>query len=104
MYLNLWAIHHDPNYWDKPEQFNVERFLSPEGKLIKHDAFMPFSVGRRSCPGEPLAQVELFMYLTMTLQRFKVEAPKGVKISLEPVMAGISMVPNRVALVFKNRK
>ena len=28
-------------------RFNPERFLSPSGKLIKHEHFVPFGVGKR---------------------------------------------------------
>ncbi len=34
-------IYHDIIYF----RFNPERFLSPTGKLIKHEHFVPFGVG-----------------------------------------------------------
>ncbi|KAI1278131.1 Cytochrome P450 2J2 [Halotydeus destructor] len=104
IYVNFFAIHNDPNYWDEPETFKVERFLTPEGnKLVKHEAFMPFSTGRRSCPGEPLAQVELFVYLVMTLQRYKIQPPDGVELSLQGDIAGFAWVPKNLHLVFSKR-
>ncbi|GBN35263.1 Cytochrome P450 2U1 [Araneus ventricosus] len=44
---NLWALHRDPNYWDNPEKFRPERFLTADGtKLIKQpQSYAPFSVG-----------------------------------------------------------
>ncbi|GFY71585.1 cytochrome P450 2B15 [Trichonephila inaurata madagascariensis] len=44
---NLWALHHDPEYWDKPDEFQPERFLTDDGtKLIKQfPSYAPFSVG-----------------------------------------------------------
>ena len=53
---NVRYIHYDPRNWDKPEEFRPERFLCADGKTFKkHDAFMPFSVGKRQCLGETLA-------------------------------------------------
>ena len=41
-----YALHHDPNYWDRPSEFRPERWLSDNGQLIKHDNFMPFGIGK----------------------------------------------------------
>jgi len=42
----LYTMHHDKNYWDKPEEFNLNRWFSSDGQLLKHsDHFMPFSTG-----------------------------------------------------------
>ncbi|XP_055941687.1 cytochrome P450 2U1-like [Argiope bruennichi] len=47
MTANLWVLHHDPNYWDEPEEFRPERFLTADGtKIIKQpQSYAPFSVG-----------------------------------------------------------
>ena len=43
---NFWAVHNDPNLWNKPDQFNPNRFLTNDGKeLIKTDYLIPFSIG-----------------------------------------------------------
>ena len=44
--FNLQSVHHDPKYWTQPEDFNPERWLGPDGKLLKKEAFIPFSVGK----------------------------------------------------------
>ena len=38
---------------------------------------MPFSGGRRNCPGEPLARPRLFLVLTYLLQSFTFSPPDG---------------------------
>ncbi|XP_013420531.1 cytochrome P450 2U1 isoform X4 [Lingula anatina] len=73
---NLWAVHHDPEAWGDPEVFRPERFQDKEGHLISHEAYMPFSVGRRSCLGEQLAKKEFFLVYTSLLQRFTFSFPK----------------------------
>jgi len=42
---NLYGVHHDPRYWEKPMEFLPERFLHSDGTLKTSDAFIPFSVG-----------------------------------------------------------
>ena len=44
---NLWAIHHDPDFWEEPERFNPERFLSEDGRVDPHEEHLiPFSIGK----------------------------------------------------------
>ncbi|CAM9982440.1 unnamed protein product [Lampetra fluviatilis] len=68
--LNLWACHVDPRVWARPLLFDPERFLDPHGRLRRRDAFMPFGIGRRSCLGESLARVELFLFFSALMQEF----------------------------------
>lgn len=44
---NLWAIHHDRDYWGKDaDEFRPERFLEDGKSLKKRDHLMPFSIGK----------------------------------------------------------
>ena len=49
--------------------FRPERFLSSNGKCEQDEQFIPFSVGKRRCPGESLAKIELFQFVTGPLER-----------------------------------
>lgn len=46
--IHIPGLHYNPKYWDDPEEFVPERFLDPKWN---RDAFIPFSVGPRSCIG-----------------------------------------------------
>ncbi|XP_024539376.1 3,9-dihydroxypterocarpan 6A-monooxygenase-like [Selaginella moellendorffii] len=52
--INIWAIGHDPRHWEKPEVFRLERFLGDRAKS-NQELMIPFSAGRRTCPGMPIA-------------------------------------------------
>ncbi|CAG7785092.1 unnamed protein product, partial [Allacma fusca] len=50
---NIYAAHHDKDFWGDPEVFRPERFLDPSGtKVLTKEALMPFSTGKRICLGE----------------------------------------------------
>ena len=56
IYINLWALHRDPNHWENPLEFRPERFQ--ENKLDvrgQHFHYLPFGSGKRMCPGISLA-------------------------------------------------
>ncbi|XP_030303873.1 cytochrome P450 2K6 isoform X1 [Calypte anna] len=89
----LASVLRDKSHWEKPDNFYPEHFLDSEGKFVKKEAFIPFSAGRRSCAGETLAKMELFLFFTSLLQRFTFQPPPGVSITdldLSPAAGGIS--------------
>ncbi|EEC05604.1 cytochrome P450, putative, partial [Ixodes scapularis] len=72
--INVRAVLRNPAYWSNPDDFDPTRFLTNDGdKLVKKgDAFIPFGVGKRSCPSQSLAIVEMFLYIATLLQKFNV--------------------------------
>ena len=99
--FNQWAIHHDEREWKNPELFKPERWLEEDGSLIpvKNRSYMPFGVGRRSCIGEALAKVELFLFLSNFLYRYEVKQTPGAPPDLDGIFTvTFSPKPFRVVL------
>lgn len=82
----LHSILRDKSYFEKPDGFYPEHFLDPEGNFKKNEAFIPFSIGKRSCAGETLAKMELFLFFTTLLQNFTFQPTPGAKLDLTPAL------------------
>lgn len=68
--LNIHALHRNPHYWDKPNDFYPERFLhATENKHL--DAFMPFSTGPHTCIGSHFAMTEGILLLATFAQHVR---------------------------------
>ncbi|KAM6327207.1 cytochrome P450 2J2-like [Podargus strigoides] len=71
---SLTSIMFDNNVWETPDTFNPQHFLG-KGQYRRREAFLPFSAGKRACPGEQLARTELFIFFTALLQKVTFRAP-----------------------------
>nr|AGI92303.1 cytochrome P450 CYP307A1 [Laodelphax striatellus] len=78
IFLNNYSLSMDPALWDEPEKFKPERFISPEGHIVKPDHFLPFGGGRRSCMGYKMVQLIGFSILGSILHRFHLSPVEGV--------------------------
>lgn len=82
VFLNVWTMHRDPEFWDNPYEFRPERFLGDGIKLDYHGNshhYLPFGVGRRICAGLPLGERMLMHLLASLLHLFEWNSPNGVE-------------------------
>ncbi|KAM4641736.1 cytochrome P450 2C11-like [Discoglossus pictus] len=90
----LTSVHYDPTQFEEPYKFNPNNFLDENGCFKKKDSLMPFSAGKRICPGESLARMELFIYFTTMLQKFNfLPMIDRDDINIRPVMTGLTSIP-----------
>ncbi|KAL5998225.1 hypothetical protein ACLOJK_009163 [Asimina triloba] len=82
--INTWAIGMDPKFWENPEKFQPERFLSSSSSCSQvdfggHDyQLIPFGAGRRGCPAIHFAIATIEMVLANLVYHFDWEMPKGM--------------------------
>ncbi|GMT29234.1 hypothetical protein PFISCL1PPCAC_20531, partial [Pristionchus fissidentatus] len=57
-----------PKEFERPDYFCPERHINEEGQFLKDPRITPFSVGKRSCLGETLARMEIFVMFTAFVQ------------------------------------
>ncbi|XP_073962893.1 cytochrome P450 6B6-like [Choristoneura fumiferana] len=100
------GLHHDPKYWDNPEEFRPERF-SPKINEPKHkSAYLPFGIGPRSCIGERLAMMQSMAALATILSHFTITpAPASVRRPIvNPKNNLVQGVIGGLPLIFTPRK
>jgi len=114
---NLYNVHHDPQVWEEPEKFKPERFLRPSQgdfqsnagsgnqkiEFVKNDSVVPFSVGKRVCVAETMAQTEFFLFLTGMLQNFDICFPSDRPTPTSDPCPGLVLSPHPFQVIFKER-
>ncbi|KAM1122475.1 hypothetical protein TB2_003891 [Malus domestica] len=70
--VNLWKLHRDPRVWANPCEFHPERFMTDNADVdyFKGFEYIPFSSGRRSCPGATLGLHVVQLVLARLVQGF----------------------------------
>lgn len=104
--FNTWFISYDPREWDEPESFRPERFLGSDGNFVGWNAstkFVPFGAGRRSCLGQTLAKMNLFVIASNVMHRFRLEIPKGGPAPSMEAAPGSVRYPKQYQIVARKR-
>ncbi|MGV1036845.1 MAG: cytochrome P450 [Candidatus Nanopelagicales bacterium] len=83
------SVHRDPTVWDRPDEFDVDRWSPEMEASLPPGAYKPFSTGARACIGRLLALTELQTALATLIQHFDLSAPSeplefGVSLTLKP--------------------
>ncbi|GMR47237.1 hypothetical protein PMAYCL1PPCAC_17432, partial [Pristionchus mayeri] len=93
----------DEEIFPDPFSFAPDRFIDESGKLRSFKQFLPFSIGKRQCPGEGLAKTELFLFFANLAHRFNIFAVDPTKIpSIKRTMANVTK-PEPFQCVVKRR-
>lgn len=75
--LSPWHLHRHERIWDRPDEFDPDRWQTEAGKGCAREAFIPFSSGARVCPGAGFAMVEGPLLLAMMVRDFRFELVAG---------------------------
>ncbi|GJT87563.1 cytochrome P450 71A1-like protein [Tanacetum coccineum] len=105
VYVNVWAVGRDPNCWERPEEFEPERFMG-SGSSIDYKGtdfeLIPFGSGRRICPGIPMAAVTMEMTLSNLIYSFDWESPvKAHEIDTSKSPGAVTHKKNALQLMAK---
>ncbi|KAI9884809.1 MAG: hypothetical protein M1823_003398 [Watsoniomyces obsoletus] len=75
VWLNHHALHRNPNFWIRPNEFVPERWLvgSDDPLHPVRNAWRPFELGPRNCIGKELAMLEVKMIMALTLRELDVK-------------------------------
>lgn len=73
VFINSYAIHRDPKYWPSKE-LNPDQWFD-ENKNLKTflESYLPFGVSPRTCIGDSLSKLILFLVISNFVQRYHFE-------------------------------
>jgi cytochrome P450 len=72
-----WILHRQARFWAAPDAFDPARFDTEAGKAAAREAYFPFSLGPRVCPGAAFALQEATLALAMLARRFAFTPVEG---------------------------
>jgi cytochrome P450 len=75
--LSPWHLHRHERIWDRPDDFDPDRWQTDAGRTCAREAYLPFSSGPRVCPGAGFAMVEGPLLLAMLTRAFRFERIDG---------------------------
>ena len=102
---NLASVMMDSRYFEDPDEFKPERFLSPHtGAFETNPALIPFGIGKRECIGKSLAKIELFLIFSSLMHQFKFMPSSDGKPNLDDVNYSILRIPKPFKVRIENRK
>jgi len=87
----VYLMHHEPDIYPNPDEFDPERFLS--GSVGTY-SWIPFGGGIRRCAGAAFATLEMKVVLRTVFGRLSVRAAAGPE---SPVRRSVSLAPRRGA-------
>lgn len=84
--MSQWAMHRNPAYYDRPDEFLPERFDGDLLKRIPSYAYFPFGGGPRVCIGNNFALLEAALVLATVGQRYKLVLEDADQLEPEPLI------------------
>jgi cytochrome P450 len=96
IFLSQYLTHRHPDFWERPEEFDPERFSPERAKDRPHYVYFPFGFGSRGCLGFHFAMLELCLTLASVAQRYRLRSLPGP--SIEP-RSRITLHPSRDLLM-----
>lgn len=72
VFIPIWTMHRNSQYWADASSFQPERWINVEGKLIHHESYLPFGAGPRVCIGKRFAMAEARVFLAEVIRQFRI--------------------------------
>ncbi len=79
--MSQYAMHRHPRYWDAPDAFQPDRFLTQPDSVKA--GYFPFGGGPRVCIGNSFAMMEMTLVLATLLQHVRFELAPGQNVDLD---------------------
>ena len=84
--LSPYVTHRHPDFWERPEAFEPERFTPERVAARPRFAYFPFGGGPRQCIGNTFALMEATLVLAVIAQRFQLDLVPEHPVVPEPLV------------------
>jgi cytochrome P450 len=99
--VSIYLTQRDGQMWERPEQFQPERFARDRREERPALAYIPFGGGPRNCIGAAFAQIEIKIVLARLLQQFDLQLAPGQRIRAR---MGATLEPYPAVKMFVKRR
>jgi cytochrome P450 len=72
LFLPIWALHRHQLWWERPDEFDPDRFDPVSGPRRDKYQYLPFGAGPRVCVGADFAMMQAQIILATLVARFKI--------------------------------
>lgn len=83
IFIPVFAIHHDPEYYPNPDKYDPERFTAAENKNRNPYTFLGFGEGPRNCIGLRFGVLQAKIGMALMLTNFKFEVCEKTEIPIK---------------------
>jgi cytochrome P450 len=83
VWITPWILHRDPRFWERPEEFDPDRWQNDLQKRLPKFVYFPFGGGPRVCIGNAFAMMEVVLVTAVLLRKFRL-VPDGAPPIPEP--------------------
>lgn len=89
VYADLANIMRDPKVFVNPDEFDTYRFMDEtRTKYVPNKSVVPFGLGRRACVGESMAVVQMFLFFSKLIYKYKFSLTEETKAKFEEILIG----------------
>ncbi len=75
--VSPWLVHRHHDFWERPDEFDPQRFNTECGRASARASYLPFGLGPRACPGAAFATQESVLIMAQVVRRFRIEPMPG---------------------------
>ncbi|XP_021183775.3 cytochrome P450 6B5 [Helicoverpa armigera] len=83
IFLPLYHLHHNPEFFPDPEEYRPERFLPENKHNIRPYTYMPFGDGPRICIGMRFAKMQMTAGIITVLKKYRLELAPGMNTTVD---------------------
>jgi len=82
--INIYGMHHHPDYWKNPEIFDPEHFSATAIKAMKPFVYLPFGGGPRLCIGSNFAMMVMQVVVSRLCEKYEFDIIEGYTPEIDP--------------------